>query len=75
MTTYHMRLDIKGFLLNNHHDKDFEGIFRHDNGREMDAEEARRMMLDKLSQGVKFLPASGCDNFDQEKGCLGHPDD
>jgi hypothetical protein len=66
---YHMRLDIKGTLIN----RSFKG-FQDDNGKDLNPKEVERNLLELLSQGKKYLPMGGCDNFDEENGCLGHPD-
>jgi hypothetical protein len=36
------------------------------------AEEVRTELNDKLIQGVKITTNCFCDNFDSDRGCLGH---
>ena len=33
----------------------------------------REFFMDHLVQGHRVIPGGECDNFDYEKGCLGHP--
>jgi hypothetical protein len=42
-------------------------------GQPLSAQEARRILRAQLKEGHLYIPASGCDNFDPKKGCLGHP--
>lgn len=65
-TNYHLCLSIEGALRN----KDFTGLMN--DGREMSRDEAKAELQRLLATGVKLLPSNKCDNFDQEKGCLGH---
>ena len=36
-------------------------------------EEVKQFLLECQAKGWKVLPMSKCDNFDYQKGCLGHP--
>lgn len=71
-TNYHLCLDVRGFLMNAKK-RDYKGMFRHDDGRPMSQEEAKRGLLDELAKGHVKIPMAPCDNFDWEHGCLGHP--
>lgn len=69
---HHMSLDIKG-ALSNWKDRQFRGVFKHDDGRSMTPAEAKAELLDRLSHGELFIPCGPrCDNFDPKQGCLGH---
>ncbi|WP_353192146.1 hypothetical protein [Pandoraea pnomenusa] len=70
---FHMCLDVRG-ALTNWKDRDFKGMFKHDDGRLMTAPEAKAELLEELSKGHNFIPFGKCDNFDhKEHGCMGHP--
>lgn len=71
----HMCLDIQGWLTNHPHDRDYIGMFRHDDGREMTPQEARNQLFDELRKGRKVLPYGQCEGFSYETGCPGHPAD
>jgi hypothetical protein len=71
--SFHMCLDVRG-ALTNWKNKDFRGMFKHDDGRKMTTAEAKAELLEELSKGHNFIPFGKCDNFDhKEHGCLGHP--
>lgn len=74
--TIHLSLSVRGALLN-WSDRQFEGVFSHDDGRPMTMNEAKNALLDELAKGHEVIPCSpDCDNFDfGGKGCLGHPSD
>jgi hypothetical protein len=68
----HMRLDIKGCLMN-WSTKELKGMFRHDDDRPMSGIEAKAQLLNELSKGHNYLPFGECDGFDfRDKGCPGH---
>jgi hypothetical protein len=64
---YHLCLDIRGALNNGRTDG-----FRHDDGRPMTKQEGRDALYDELAKGRRMIPLGECDNFDYQKGCLGH---
>ena len=70
----HVCLDIQGMLMNYTLKRDYIGLFKHDDGRPMSADDAKRELLRQLSLGRKVLPFGDCDNFSYEDGCQGHPD-
>lgn len=70
MTTFHMRVDLRGVLVNN--DKTILRSCRHDDGHLRSVEEARESFLDLLLSGTRYVPGAPCDNWDPERGCLGH---
>jgi hypothetical protein len=72
-TTYHVGVDVRGALLN-WKAREFGSCCRHDDGRRMTAREARLAFMDELSKGHEIIPCGPCDNWDWQKGCLGHPD-
>ncbi|SEO65825.1 hypothetical protein SAMN05216316_0728 [Nitrosovibrio sp. Nv6] len=70
--SYHMCLDVRG-ALTNWSDRNFRGVFTHDDGRKMTPAEAKSNLLDELSKGHEVIPCGKCDNFDfSGEGCLGH---
>lgn len=68
---YHLCLDVRGFLMHAKK-RDYRGIFKHDDGRPMTTDEAKRALLDELAKGHDKIACSECDNFDFKKGCQGH---
>lgn len=52
--------------------RQFEGLFKKDDGTLMTAREARAALLDELSKGHEVIPIGECDNFDYKTGCRGH---
>ena len=70
----HLGMDIQWFLLTHTRNRDYHGMFRHDDGRIMNGYESRSNLLSALSKGYRVIPMQPCDNFDFQKGCLGHPD-
>lgn len=72
---YHLCMDIRGFMRNHPNEKDYRGVFQHDDGKPMTPREAREHLLDQLQLGRKVIPCDKCSNFDYQKGCQGHPDD
>lgn len=71
-TIIHIRGDIRGMLLN-WNDRDFRGMFRHDDGRLMEPREAKLVLMEELAAGRNYIPYGDCPGFDPvEKGCPGH---
>jgi hypothetical protein len=70
----HMCLDIEGWLTNHPKDRDYVGMFKHDDGRSMSPQEARAELFRQLRLGRRVIPMSICDNFDYQNGCQGHSD-
>lgn len=66
---HHVSQSIRGALWN----RRFED-FQHDDGQPMSALEAFNELCDELARGHEVVPVAGCDNFDPQKGCLGHPE-
>lgn len=71
MTRYHMKMDIRGVLLN-WTNKEHGNLFKHDDGRPMTPREAKWALMDELAKGRNFLPMGECDGFDYKTGCPGH---
>jgi hypothetical protein len=69
---FHCRIDLRG-ALRNWRASDWKNCVRDDAGKMMTPEEVRDQFFDYLSSGKKFIPCGPCDNFDEERGCLGHP--
>jgi hypothetical protein len=68
----HMRLDIKGCLMN-WKTKELKGMFKTNDGHDMSALEAKETLLLELSKGHNFIPFGDCPGFDPVlKGCPGH---
>lgn len=72
-TKYHLRLDIRGALLN-WDMRMFRGMFKADDGRTMEPQEAKLLPMDELQKGNNYIPYGDCEGFDpKENGCPGHP--
>lgn len=72
MKTIHIRGDIRGMLLN-WDDRLFKGMFKHDDGRPMEAREAKIVLMNELAAGRNYIRYGDCPDFDPvEKGCPGH---
>lgn len=72
-TKFHMRLDIRGALMN-WENRMFEGMFKTDDGKEMHWREAKYQLMEELQKGHNYIPYGDCPGFDPvEKGCPGHP--
>lgn len=68
----HMRLDIRGALLN-WDDRMFRGMFKTDDGRTMTEREAKLQLMDELAKGRNYIPYGDCPGFDPfNNGCPGH---
>lgn len=65
---FHMSLNVKGALLN----KYSMDALHDDDGRLMSRGEAKERLELLDFQGIKYVPSDDCDNFDPQKGCLGH---
>lgn len=64
---YHMSVSVDGAIRN----KAFYG-FTDKSGKLMTKKQAEAHLTILQMNGIKLLPMDGCDNFDPEKGCLGH---
>ena len=73
---FHLKLDIKGCLLNWDRER-MERVFTDYLGRELSDWDARNYLLDELANGHRVLPVGGpCDGFDYSGGgCPGHDTD
>lgn len=73
-TSFHLCVSIKGALLLTPEEfhKEYHGIFSDGNGRVLSDGEARDVLMEELSKGHRVIPFGECDNFDFQKGCLGH---
>jgi hypothetical protein len=71
VTDYHLCLDLRGALMN-WSDRQFKGAFTHDDGRKMTAREAKLALMEEIAKGRKVIPCAPCNNFDYERGCMGH---
>lgn len=72
--SFHICVDVKGVLklTPKEFHKEYNGVFSGDNGRVLSDKEARDALLEELAKGHRVIPSNGCDNFDFQKGCLGH---
>jgi hypothetical protein len=69
---YHLAMSVDGALRNT--DRELKGVFQFDDGTPMTPHQARQSLRIEKMKGRKVIPCSPCDNFDYEKGCLGHAD-
>lgn len=71
-TTVHLSLDIGGALRWS--GRQLRGMFVHDDGRKMTADEVRGVLIDQLKLGRHVLPlGTPCEGFSYQTGCPGHP--
>lgn len=71
----HMCLDVRGALMN-WSDREFRGVFKHDDGRPMSVREAKNALMDEIAKGHEVIPCvNDCEGFDYKTGCPGHPVD
>lgn len=69
MKKYHVCLDIDGGIKNA---KDLVGVIKVNGNPLMKVAEIKRFLEHQKDLGREFLPFGDCDNFDYQKGCLGH---
>lgn len=67
---YHISLSISGAIRN----KSFKG-FADDKGNPMPPKVAEAHLKIMQYEGKKLMKIVDCDNWDEEKGCLGHPEE
>lgn len=66
----HISTSIQG-LLNNYKNRNLGNIIIKD-GAYLNGKDARKYLNQALKDGWKLLPSDECNNFDPQKGCLGH---
>lgn len=66
---YHMRVDIEGAMRNA---EEYIGAIIVDGKKLQTVEEVKQFFKNQLDLGRKVLPIGDCDNFDYQKGCMGH---
>ncbi len=69
--TIHVNLNLRG-AITNFKKKDWKRSMTNETGRFLTPDECYQFLLDELSEGKKCIPIGECDNFDYQKGCLGH---
>jgi hypothetical protein len=70
--TTHLCIDLRGALMN-WEDRMWRQCVTGDDGHTMTPHEVKMEFLNALSEGKKVIPMDpSCDNFDFQKGCLGH---
>lgn len=70
---YHRSLDIRRALALSDAELDkIELTFTQDGEPITGTKAIRAALADELAEGSEYLPYAGCDNFDPQKGCLGH---
>ena len=67
--TIHMCLDIEGGIYNA---KMLKGAITVGGKKLNTVKEVRDFLNGQLALGRRVLPMCDCDNFDYQKGCLGH---
>lgn len=71
--TMHISTNIDGLLAqSDKHLQDMAHTLIVDGKPCRTAKEVRAVCKEAQAQGWRLLPALGCDNFDPQKGCLGH---
>lgn len=69
MKKRHLSLSIEGGIR---WAEDLRGCIEVDGKTLNTAEEVRDFLRGQLALGRKYLPMGDCDNFDYQRGCLGH---
>lgn len=70
VTRYHLCLDISGGIKNARMLRNCITV----NGHLLRTEkEVKAFLMEQKAMGRRVLPMGDCDNFDYQKGCLGHP--
>lgn len=64
-TTHHICTSIPGLLRQSN--KVLARLFQ------MDPDQIRTELNERLARGEKYIPSEGCEGFDPVKGCPGHP--
>jgi len=67
----HMSLNIKG-MLEYYGKRKIKDLFFKEDGTPLSSVESREYLNECLSNGWRVIPIGECDNFDYQKGCLGH---
>lgn len=70
VTTYHCCLDISGGIKNA---RMWRNCIRVDGRLLRTEKEVKAFLREQQATGRRVLPMVDCDNFDYQKGCLGHP--
>ena len=71
---YHLCMNIDG-AIRNMTDAELRGMFQFKDGTRMTPHQARQTLKIEKQKGHRVIPLSECDNFDYQRGCLGHDDD
>jgi len=68
-----MSLNVRG-ALKNMTNRELVGMFTHDDGRRMTADEEKDALMDELAKGHEVIPfGKPCEGFDYSGGgCPGH---
>ena len=70
--TFHLCVSLRGALMN-WSDREWRNCVTDDDGRTLTPMEVKSYFLECLAEGKRVIPiGEKCDNFDFEKGCLGH---
>jgi len=70
--SFHVCMNVRGFLKNSTFPKSYTNMFKHDDGRSMTPDEARDALMDELANGHETIPMSDkCGNPCQTPGCKG----
>ncbi len=67
--TRHMCMSIAGALKR----KSLKGLGNNDDGTPATDRQMREWLKYKQAMGWRVVPMDGCDNFDPQTGCKGHP--
>ena len=71
-TTYHICQDLQG-ALDHWKDSHWSRVVRDSAGNFMTPARVKKAFQQFLAEGKRVIPFGECDNFDFQKGCLGHP--
>lgn len=70
-TTMHLCQDLQG-ALDRWEDRLWDSVCRDNDGNVMSPAAVKAYFQKCLAEGKRVIPFGACDNFDYQKGCLGH---
>lgn len=71
MPTHHTSVQISSILRHKRFEE-LKGYMKSKDGQELTVEEIEAELRKARAEGKRLIPLSPCDNFDYDKGCMGH---
>jgi hypothetical protein len=75
MKRTHMCVNVEGAMRRIRAQRSNETEFTSNDGRPMSKQEVLIELFSAQNKGWRVIPAGACDNFDYQRGCLGHEQD